>query len=147
MIPQVHVYAEGPECRSALESSGQTAWRRRPGTWRPLPRHSRHGRCASIKFLELMIRLVAPPFRVLLQVLIDLGSIFRQVGALGKQTTLGKMRVQAFKPSGQGNMYFAQAYAQTFSADLTTAPLQRLDPEAMALEALDLGGPGGLIWP
>ena len=39
-----------------------------------------------IKFPELMIRLVAPPFRVLLQVLIDLGSIFRQVGALANQT-------------------------------------------------------------
>ena len=50
-----------------------------------------------IKFLELMIRLVAPPFKVLLQVLIDLGSIFRQVGALAKQTILGKMRAQAFK--------------------------------------------------
>ena len=36
-----------------------------------------------------MIRLVAPPFKVLLQVLIDLGSIFRQVGALAKQTILG----------------------------------------------------------
>ena len=41
--------------------------------------------------------MTAPPFKVLLQVLIDLGSIFRQVGAFDKQTILGKMRVQAFK--------------------------------------------------
>ena len=37
-----------------------------------------------IKFRELMIRLVAPPFKVLLQVLIDLGSIFQ-----AKQTIKG----------------------------------------------------------
>ena len=41
-----------------------------------------------IKVLELMIRLVAPPFKVLLQVLIDLGSIFRQVGALPNRPSL-----------------------------------------------------------